>query len=114
MSLLSSMTTQSSCSCFSVLCFLSFPELTTGTTTHGLFKPPLLPVGPDTPRPGDRPLHSAAARHLVALRHPVSRSHRRNHLSGSRGASRYRTRTPLVQRVLPPQPHRTTSGRGSR
>src|SRR5271155_5391308 len=74
--------------------FLSL--LTIGTNIHGISESPFLPVGPDTPGTGDRPLHSAAARYLLDLRHPVSRTDRCNDLSLRRSASRHRTSPPVV------------------
>src|SRR5260370_36716561 len=63
---------------------------------RGISKSLFIPVGPDTPGIGDRPLHSAAARHLLDLRHPVSRPDRRSRLSVLRVASRHRTLTPAA------------------
>src|ERR1700712_1616751 len=89
--------------------FLSSP--TVRTKIRGNSESPFLPVGSDTAGTGDRPLHSATSGYLLDLRHPVSRPDRRSRLSLPRDAPRYRTRTPLAQRLLPPQAHRTTSNR---
>src|SRR5260370_1229531 len=91
--------------------FLSL--LTTGTNIRGISQSLSIPVGPDPPGTGDRPLHSATARQLVAVHHPVSRPDRSSRLSVRRGASRHRARAPVVQRLFTPKAHRPTRSRHS-